>query len=250
MIGHKFFRSVLLFIMLVVLTVPSASVLADRPAAQGVQITPIGHPSWKPVDFHLFSAPIGTGADGYAEFFDIMGLILPPPNHVHFDSLGPGGIGPGTPHNPPYNTEIAKGVARLKYHQGVEFRPSEFSNGVGVTISWMTVPNPGVTGSSPDFARGPVIPNTLFPIHILGVSYHNNALFDPYLVDVSVPNLAGIDPKFTGLTGHSHFPMWVADSIDFGPAGSKITGSYTYSMDMTDVTGNGWHVAVHFSIDN
>jgi hypothetical protein len=47
--------------------------------AQGVWSTPIGNPTWRPVDFHLFSAPIGTAETGYAEFLETALAILPSP---------------------------------------------------------------------------------------------------------------------------------------------------------------------------
>jgi hypothetical protein len=245
-----FFRSILLMIMLLVLIFPSASVSAsDRQPANGVQLTAIGHPLWKPVDIHLFSAPIGTADDGYSEFFYMMSNILPPPNHILYEStLGTGGVGPGIPHKPPYTNEIAEGLARLRYHQGTSFRASEFSNGAGINIAWMTVPNHGAIGSSPDFQRGQIIPNSLFPIRVYGTTTHNGSSFNPYLVDFSVPNITAIDPKFSSLDGHSHFPMWVSDSIEFGPPGTKINGTYTYLIDLTDATGNGWHIAASFSV--
>jgi hypothetical protein len=95
-----------------------------------VELTRIGHPTWKPVDFHLFSAPVGTADSGYAEFGDTaLGLLEP--NHVYHADLF---IGPGQPHRPPYDTEFARGVAKKGYHQGRRFNPAEFSNGYGVWL--------------------------------------------------------------------------------------------------------------------
>jgi hypothetical protein len=240
----KILRSVLVMIMLVVFIMPSTSALAAQPD-QGIHLTRIGHPIWKPVDIHLFAAKIGTAADGYAEFYPQLGYILPPPYHVFYPPIG--GIGPGIPHDPPYNTEIAKGLAKLEYHQGVQFRRSEFSNGMGVYITWMTVPDPGVRGSSPDFASGPIIPNALFPISVTGVSYHNNKVFDAYLAPTFyVPDIKGWG--FPNKDGHSHFPDIIADNADFGPAGAKLNGSYIYSIDELDVNGNGWHIDAHFTV--
>ena len=202
----KAVRFIFIAVLLVAFVLPSASVSAASRPNPRRPITSIGHPIWKPVDFHLFSAPIGTAADGYAEFYEIMGQILPPPDHIHYDTLGPGGIGPGAPHQPPYNTEIANGLSRLGYHQGVEFSRSEFSNGMGINIAWMTVANPGVTGSSPNFTHGPVIPNTLFPIKIYGVSYHNNKLFRPIPGGCFCAGFSGHRPKVCGSGRSQPFP--------------------------------------------
>lgn len=211
------------------------------------RLTPIGHPTWKPVDFHLFSAPVGTAASGYAQFGETMQALLPPPNHVWNDAFG--GIGPGAPHQPPYDTEFAQGVTNLEYHEGQPFNPSEFSNGNGVWLVWMTVPDPGTTGSSPDFPSGPIIPNSLFPIHVHGVTVRNSASFNPYVADFNVPALdANIDPRFAGVEGHSHFPVFIADNLDFGPAGTKPQGSYEYQLKMVDQQGNGWSIVARFTI--
>jgi len=248
MAGSKVLRFALLFVMSVAFVIsPAVQVSAAPPPLNGVKITPIGHPIWKPVGFNEFSAPIGTAASGYEEFFLLMGRILPPPNHEPNPGLGFGGIGPGAPHQPPYDTEITQGLAPMGFHQGKHFRQAEFSNGMGVYIAWMTVPYPGVTGSAVDFASGPIIPNSLFPIIATGVTYHNNKLFNPYLAYVNVPPTTAMDPVFN-VDGHSHFPMWIADNADFGPPGEKLNGSYEYSIDMIDNTGNGWNINVHFTI--
>jgi len=224
---------------------PITRLSADPPPTQGVRLTPIGNPIWKPVDFHLFSAPIGTAATGYAEFALTALALLPPPNHVfHPDLL----VGPGAPHAPPYDSELADGVADLGLHEGVRFDTSEFSAGQGVYLSWMNVPSPGTTGSSPDFTSGPIVPNSLFPMHISGVSYHNNEVFDPFLADFSIPALdASLTPPFA-VDGPSHFPVFSADNADFGPAGAKLRGSYVYRYMMIDQTGNGWLIEAHFAV--
>jgi len=210
-----------------------------------VQLTRIGHPSWKPVDFHLFSAPIGTAADGYAEFATTALALLPPPNHVfHHDLL----VGPGAAHQPPYDTELALGVAHQGYHQGRHFRAAEFSSGSGVWLVWMNVPRRGATGSSPDFASGPIIPNGLFPIEVRGVALHNGASFDPTLANTSVPPLdSSLDPPFA-VDGHSHFPMFIADTLDVGPPGTKPEGTYAYHVTLTDQQGDGWSIVARFSV--
>jgi hypothetical protein len=150
-------------------------------------------------------------------------------------------------------TEIAKGVANLLNllgeREAVQFNTSDFSNGRGVQMAWMNVPAPGTLGSSPDFALGPIIPNSLFPIHVSGVTIHDGKVFDPFLVDFNVPKLdASIGLQFAGLGGHSHFPIFVGENADLGPANAKLRGSYDFEIDMVDTTGNGWHVNVHFTV--
>jgi len=218
---------------------------ASSESARVAQLKRIGHPAWKPVDFHLFSAPFGTAGDGYAEFVSTALSLLPAPNHVFHPALL---VGPGAPHQPPYDRELAHGVANLGYHQGRHFKAAEFSNGTAVWLAWMNVPSPGDTGSSPDFASGTIIPNRLFPIAISGVAMHNGALFDPNLAGGSVPPLdSSLDPPFN-VDGHSHFPMFVADNLDFGPVGTKAEGAYAYHVTLTDQQGHGWSIVARFSV--
>ena len=224
--------------------VPAVSLSAGPLPAQGVRLAPIGHPTWKPVDFHLFSAPLGTADTGYAEFSATVLALLPPPNHEPHPDLG---VGPGAPHPPPYDSELANGLADLGFHEGVRFTSSEFSNGNGVWLVWMNVPAPGETGSSPDFASGPIIPNTLFPIHLKGIDLHNEKMFS-LLAEFDVPPLdEHLNPPFD-VDGHSHFPIFLADNADFGPPSAKLGGSYEYQSTMIDRSGNGWRIEAHFAV--
>ena len=221
-----------------------AAPMGGPPPTQGVRITPIGTPTWKPVDFHLFSAPLGTAETGYVEFGQTMQALLPPPNHIPHPQLG---VGPGAAHAPPYDSEMADGVEDLGFHEGVRFDTSEFSNGQGVWLAWMNVPAPGTTGSSPDFASGPIIPNTLFPIVFSGTDAHNGKPFS-FLGESTVPPLDGaLTPPFS-VDGHSHFPIFFADNADFGPSGAKLRGSYVWQIEMIDQSGSGWHIEAHYAV--
>jgi hypothetical protein len=227
-----------------------AVVLGTLPASQaasgGIQLKPIGDPNWKPVDCHLFSAPIGTAATGYAEAFETVGRLLPPPNHV--PRLPDLAIGPGTAHPPPYDTELEAGVDNQNFHEGHAFVRTEFSDGTGVFLVCMVVPAPGTTGSSPDFASGSIIPNTIFPIHVEGVANRDGSPFDPNLTNFDVPPLTtAIDPSFN-VDGHSHFPIFVVTNQDFDITGGDLEGRYEYVLRMTDEAENGWTVRAHFVI--
>ncbi|HEX9091755.1 MAG TPA: hypothetical protein VF831_09715 [Anaerolineales bacterium] len=240
-LNGKLLITALLILVLGIAALPVNGTAGVAPPTQGVKLSPIGSPTWKPVDFHVFSAPVGTAESGYVEFNETMQAILPPPNHVWIDGLG---IGPGAAHQPPYTSELAAGVAAQGYHQGVQFSTGEFSEGMGVWVVWMNVPAPGVTGSSPDFTSGPIIPNSLFPIHQEGNDYHNGAFFS-FLGGFDVPALTqfGFD-----VDGSSHFPVFFADNADFGPPGAKLNGEYRYVITEVDASGNGWKIEAHFTV--
>jgi hypothetical protein len=228
--------------------IASAGHADDDRGDSSIRLTPIGKPSWKPVDLHLFSAPIGTAETGYAEFSVEQGLLLPPPNHVPVDGLG---IGPGVAHKPPYNKEFRNGIRSLGLHEGSRFGADEFSAGSGVWLVWMTVPRPGERGSSPDFDRGPIIPNRLFPIAVSGSTFRGGQPFStPF--EFHVPPLDGSAVPQFDVDGHSHFPVFFADNRDFGPQGvdTDPVGRYIWHMKMVDTSKQGWKIDATFVVKN
>jgi len=204
----------------------------------------IGRPIWKPVDFHVFSASVGTADDGYAEFGQNETNLLYPLRHQSCAELG---IGPGNPHQPPYVQEMEAGLDVMNFKDAAVFSVSDFTTPNGVWAVWMTVPNPGTTGSSPDFKSGPIIPNTLFPIHIQGQTYRNNQVWDPNLGAFDIPALTDQLSCPFSVDGHSHFPVFFADTSSFGPGG-VLTGGYQFRITMIDSGGNGWSVTVYFVV--
>jgi hypothetical protein len=223
-------------------TAPTGLTQCKQPAP--VQIKPIGNPIWMPVDFHVFTAAIGTAQDGYAEFAQNTVNLMYPLRHKWCTELG---VGPGDPHQPPYKQEMEAGLDIMNFKDSRVFRVSDFSSPNGVWATWMTVPKPGTTGSSPDFKSGPIIPNTLFPIHVAGETYRNNQLWNPWLASFDVPALTGQLSCPFSVDGHSHFPVFIADNSDFGPGG-PISGHYEFRVTMVDATGNGWSITVHFTV--
>jgi hypothetical protein len=233
---------------------PAAPGIGDLPTparsstSQGIaRVQRVGTPVWRPVDFHLFSAYVGTAASGYAEAIALFRAVMPPPEHV---SVGSFLIGPGTPHAPPYDRELAAGLAALGYEDQHTFSASQFSApGQEILPFWTLVPDPGVTGRSADFASGPIIPNALFPVVVNGTAYRNGELFDPQLFDgpFLTPALDGtVDPRFIGVEGHSHVSAFtgIGHYAALDPT-VPVAGNYTYEITMRDQAGNGWHVTVH-----
>jgi hypothetical protein len=226
-----------------------ASLLTLTPNADAsrrdVELESFGRPIWKPVDCHLVSAEIGTAGSGYAEYFETLQSLLPPPRHVPIEALG---IGPGAPHHPPYGSELRRGVADLGLHEGRRFRSREFSDGQGVLLACMVVPRPGTRGSSPDFRAGRIIPNQLFPIDVEGTAFRNRRVFDENF-DFQVPPLTA-DIGFD-VDGHSHFPVFFVTNFDFRPMdqpGISPRGWYRYDITLTDTTGKGWRVRADFVV--
>jgi hypothetical protein len=216
-------------------------------ASSAPQITPIGSPTWKPVDFHMFSAEIGTSHTDFAEFVTTVRSLLPGPNHSFHPDLG---VSPGDSNCPPYDTELAQGVASLGLVEKSVFGVPEFSGGDGVYLVWMNIPAPGTGGRSPDSACTPpprIIPNTLFPITGPIEVSRNGVVFDTNTL--SVPPLDEmLNPPFPNVKGHSHFPFFFAESAEFLPQGTSPRGEYEIRITMTDQQGQGWLIVAPFTI--
>ena len=50
------------------ITVVTLAAIVAPTARAAVVVTTVGTPTFVPIDFHLFAAPIGTAATSYAEF--------------------------------------------------------------------------------------------------------------------------------------------------------------------------------------
>ena len=215
-----------------------------------VRVTQVGHPIWRPVDLHLFAAPIGSFETGFAEFGELTEALMPPPEHVPV--LPFFGVGPGAPHAPPYRHELAEGLAANDLVDRHLYPVSAFSakSGKGVYLVGMLVPQPGIRGRSPDFESGRIVPNTVLPITLEGVAIRNGELFDPFFLPESeIPPLdESVAPQFAGVEGYSHLPFFTADNQLLGPPGTPVEGRYRYEIKMRDKEGNGWNIVARFQV--
>jgi hypothetical protein len=222
--------------------------LSSVPQALGqITLQKVGNPTWRPADLHIFSAPVGRPPN-FAGFEQTRGGILPPPNHKACQSLG---IGPGAPHQPPYTLEMERGLEDSCLEDKMTFRVAEFTLPNGVWFTWMVVPGPGSpTGSSPDFASGPIIPNSIFPFKFRGTLFRNGQVYDSafgFDIPPLTPDLAGCP---FNVDGHSHFPIFAAETKFFGPPGVDAEGRYEYRFQMRDKMGRGWNINGQFRVTN
>ena len=158
---------------------------------------------------------------------------MPPPEHVPV--LPFFGVGPGAPHAPPYRHELAEGLTANDLVDPHLYPVSAFSarSGKGVYLVGMLVPQPGITGRSPDFESGRIVPNTVLPITLEGVAIRNGQLFDPFLLPESeIPPLdESVAPRFAGVEGYSHLPFFTADNQLLGPPGTPVQGGPVRDQD-------------------
>jgi hypothetical protein len=217
---------------LAVLLLPGVPVIADAE----VRVTPVGTPNFVPTDFHLFAAPLGTSASGFAEFSETLRAILPPPNHSFDPSAG---IVPGEAHAGPYDQELGEGIASSGFEEGTTFTTAQYSNGMGVLLAFMLVPADGApTGSSPDFAFGPIIANSILPMQFTADTFTDGVRNDA-TSSFDVTAIAGFE-------GHSHIPLFNISSFDF--ASRPVLGAYEYRISLLDVSGNGYRIVAPFAV--
>jgi hypothetical protein len=216
---------------LMVAVFASAALNAGQSAAQppAVTLTQIGSPIWRPADFQLFSAPVEPDAA-----FRATSRALEP--------LAP--LGPGepytTPHGPPYETELSTNAAGAGFVNRSLFpREAIMGNPYGIFFAHLLLPDPGITGSSRDFASGPVIPNSLFPMAWSTARWKDGAvIYDP---PDSPVNVRPTDQPFEGMSHRT-----LTSSLWY--SGDDYLGNYEFRSSLRDTEGNGWDIVAPFRI--
>jgi hypothetical protein len=231
--SHRFLKAFVL--------VALSCCLSGRARAGEVTVTTVGNPTFQAVDFHLLSAPIGTAASGYAEFQQTGLVVLPPPYYKLDPAIG---ITPDQPHpGVDFTTDLQQGVQAAGFVDKSAFITPEFSNGMGVFLMYMLVPGPGApVGSSLDYASGPIIPNSIYPI---------SQAFSTYFSDGTLADSSGsfsVNVLHPSLDGESHTPFFVADSFDFMTADRGIAHEFEYRIELRDAAGNGYDIKASFTV--
>jgi hypothetical protein len=202
-----------------VFTLGPATSLADVE----VELTRVGNPIWRPADFHLLAAP----AEPEDVFFATADLIVGPANPP--------------PRPPPYDNIISDNMAAAGFVDATTFLPSDIDGAPrGVYFGYVLIPDPGTTGSSHDFASGPIIPNSVFPM-----------ISDADLVREGVVVDDVFESEFgaaAGFDGHSHILTLLASDAVFFPPGTQLTGNYHYLSSERDAQGNGWDIVARFQV--
>jgi hypothetical protein len=221
--------SYLLLAAALALPVSPQSARADAPI---IGLTQVGSPIWKPVDFQLFTAPAAPFPDA---FFDTLDLLLP--------LEGPG-VATYTPHAGPYETELSTNAAAAGLvNQQVFPESAILLNPNGVYFMYMMMPVPGVIGSSRDFASGPVIPNSLLPIHSHAEMWIDGIMVEE-LQDQDFNPRAG-DLPFDGASHRA--PSQVVWYPWADPSAGPL-GSHEIRWSLIDNQGNGWEMSAPFSV--
>jgi hypothetical protein len=194
--------------------------LAAQPPT--MELTEIGSPIWRPVDFELFSAPIEPDEAFLATVDAVLGTTY-------------------TAHAPPYDHELSNNVAVAGFVSRSIFpREAITADPNGIFFPILLLPDPGIIGESRDFASGPIIPNSLFPMTSRAEVWQN----DQFQIVLDGGSPLPVRPEDAPFEGTSHRirigNMW--------NRGSDPLGNYEIRWSLRDTQGNGWDMAFPFQV--
>lgn len=200
--------------------------------APSIGLTKVGSPIWRPADFQMFTAPAAPFPDAFLATLD---LLLP--------LEGPG-VAAYTPHAGPYDTELSTNAAAAGLVNQQVFPASAITlNPNGVYFMIMMLPDPGVTGSSRDFASGPIIPNSLFPM-----TTHSEMWIDGVSVETLQDGTFGIRAGDEPFDGASHRAPSQVVWYPWADPTAGPHGNHEIRWSLRDNQGNGWDMVAPFAI--
>lgn len=202
-------------------------------AAPIIGLTKVGNPVWKVGDFQLFTAPASTFPDA---FFATLDAMLP--------LEGPG-VATYTPHPGPYNNELSTNAAAAGFVSSNVFQQSAITfDPNGVYFMYMMLPDPGITGSSRDFASGPIIPNSLFPFTSNATMWLDGAKVET-LQDNLQLNVRNGDLPYQG---QSHRAPSQVVWYPWADSNAGPLGSHEIRLSVRDNGGNGYDMVAAFKV--
>jgi hypothetical protein len=211
------------------------------PLGPAAKLQQIGSPAWKPGAVHLFVGKCGTSASGFADGVKLVEQILP--EHKYFPDQNL--IGPKTPHQGNYDTELAQGLKAAGLVEQQTFTTAELASPSCLFIALMLVPQGGPTGSSPDFQSGSVVDPQAFPMIIDGNLHQAGKLIDTSY-DFTYPAIGKLTPPVTGQS-YSHMPMVFLVNDELVP--QLAPGAHDLSLKILDAQSAGWRVTVAFTVN-
>jgi hypothetical protein len=207
----------------------------------GCTKTPIGCPTWEPAGAVAMAGTVGSGT---VAILDAWLAPLLAPNH-RFQQVY---LVPAATHAGPYDEEPYAMATAANVTIKQSFSVAEYTTPSGVVFLVNLVPSAGApTGSSFDFASGPIIPKDTFPITIDGMFLRNGIDYDPFS-DISFYGFDEINPPVEGAgDGPSHYVLHFGENSAAVPA-LPPDGSYQFQIRAVDTRGNGWAMVIPFTV--
>ena len=190
----------------------------------------VGTPAWKPTNFYLFSAPGGTDP----QITEVFQLI--------FSQHSSGPDDPYQAHPEDFATEIGNNLEKAGIEVKTVFNEEEIAGDpLAIHLAWTAVPNSDATGITRDYPEGgPIIPNSIFPIVEDGTLFLNGEELDPIFDSTRQGSM--------NFSGFSHLTTLITEHAGFLDPGISLVGDYLYTETQRDPNGNGWNIAVPFTV--
>jgi hypothetical protein len=211
------------------------------PHCGGCSLMEVKAPTWTLAGALMTGAPVGSPASGTDAYYEWLETLLSP-NHEPIDGV----YGPGIPHAPPYDDELFQLLTVAGGTPQQTFTAAEFGELNGVALLFTVVPKAGApSGSSADFASGPILPNALFPFYIDGDLYRNGVLYDGEFDAF----YQGYDALSTPIEkdGPSHLLIPFGENSSYVP-NVEAAGSYVFRISIVDGSEAGWVLDVPFTV--
>lgn len=196
-------------------------------------ISSFNQPTWDATGVFLFSAPMGTSADNYAEMRASFPALIPAHTYNTQQKIWPSAHA----HPPPYDGEETNLLAASGFHTGNVFHLADWATPQGIALALMLLPNgAAATGVTPD-GELPMIANSLFPLKLTG-----ELSLDATVVDMqfgaSYPDSTAAAPL---TVGYSHIPLFFTETTAQAPTELQ-PGEYSWHVKAVDATGAGFQV--------
>jgi hypothetical protein len=180
--------------------------------------------------------------------------LFPAPFHKQHPVLL---VGPGVAHAGPYAHESDAPFAAAGLHDAYVFHMGDWDS-LGMYVNWLVyAADSTVTGSSPDFTSGPIIPNARFKTNWSGGIYHRDGGIliqrNPFAV-CNLTDAACLDPMAAGnqtwptVDGASHYPSFgLQTKRTTAPLWPQV-GDWEWRWTGVDASGAGWTLTVPFTV--
>ncbi len=217
-------------------------VACGAPTVDPEQVT--GTPNWTAVAWAVFVAPLGT-IDSPPATLAASESAVWAPKHVY--DTGMNTFKSAVPHAPPYDGELAAGLAQTTFVNTGCFPASAFQAPSGVFVAGILVPSATApTGSSYEVASdGPIISGELV---VDGDLLRNGVVIDPAF-DSTYPPAKTIYGGTVAYAGYRHMILNFAENSDFSGGAALTAGDYTFRVKISDGSGSSTSQLIHFTVN-
>lgn len=202
----------------------------------------LGDPMWKPADFQLFRAELGTAKTGYKEMRDMLGQLMP----AHgIDEMG--NSFPREAHVRPFEAELTVGLAEMGIESNSTFAQSAWEAPHSLFIAFLALPTKCADrGVTADLDKAHILHDADLPLRTRVAIYDadNNVVSDD--MSWEIPPSFKVLPEEVESDGYSHVPVVVPLNTEVFDA---RPGAYRVLVNVLDMHEQGWTISYWFNIE-